>query len=169
MTGSLNSMLRVAVLLCAALAGGAAAAAASGPAPGFTLPARSGGQLSLASLRGQVVLINFWATWCGPCRQEMPLLEQIYQRYRGLGFTLLGVNVEEDSAELEQFLRDTPVSFPVLLDQGNDVSRLYEVTAMPSTVIVDRKGEIRFIHYGYKPGTESQYQDQVRALIREKS
>jgi len=147
----------------------APAAPASAPAPDFSLPARAGGDVSLASLRGQVVLVNFWATWCGPCRKEMPLLEQIYQRYKGLGFTLLAVNVEEDSGGADQWLRDTPVSFPVLFDRDNRVSKLYQVTAMPSTVIIDRKGQVRFIHYGYTPGTENEYQDQVRSLIREKS
>ncbi len=147
----------------------APAAPATAPAPDFSLPARAGGDVSLASLRGQVVLVNFWATWCGPCRKEMPLLEQIYQRYRGLGFTLLAVNVEEDSAGADRWLKDTPVTFPVLFDRDNHVSKLYQVTAMPSTVIIDRKGQVRFIHYGYTPGTEDQYQDQVRSLIREKS
>ena len=147
----------------------APAAPASAPAPDFSLPARAGGDVSLASLRGQVVLVNFWATWCGPCRKEMPLLEQIYQRYKGLGFTLLAVNVEEDSGGADQWLKATPVSFPVLLDRDNRVSKLYQVTAMPSTVIIDRKGQVRFVHYGYTPGTENEYQDQVRSLIREKS
>jgi len=98
----------------------------------------------------------------------MPLLEQIYQRYKGLGFTLLAVNVEEDSAGAEHWLKDTPVSFPVLFDRANQVSKLYQVTAMPSTVIIDRRGQVRFVHYGYTPGTEDAYQDQVRSLIREK-
>jgi thiol-disulfide isomerase/thioredoxin len=145
------------------------ASAAEGPAPDFTLPARSGGEQSLAALKGQVVLINFWATWCGPCRKEMPLLEQIYQRYRPLGFTLLAVNVEEDSALADGFLRQVAVSYPVLFDRENRVSKLYDVTAMPSTVIVDRKGQVRFVHYGYTEGTENVYQDQIRGLIREKS
>ncbi len=144
-------------------------AADPAPAPDFRLPVRAGGEVSLAGLRGQVVLINFWATWCGPCRQEMPLLDQIYQRYKGLGFTLLAVNVEEDSTLADRWLADMPVTFPVLLDRANAVSRLYDVTAMPSTVIVDRQGRIRYIHHGYKPGTENQYQDQIRTLIREKS
>jgi len=158
------------VLLAALLAPTVAAPAAAipGPAPGFSLPARAGGEVALDGLKGQVVLVNFWATWCGPCRREMPLLEQIYQRYKGLGFTLLAVNVEEDSAGAEHWLKDTPVSFPVLFDRANQVSKLYQVTAMPSTVIIDRRGQVRFVHYGYTPGTEDAYQDQVRSLIREK-
>jgi len=113
-------------------------------------------------------MINFWATWCGPCRQEMPLLEQLYARYNALGFTLLGVNVEENSDDARRWLEEEmPVTFPVLFDPKNEVSKMYGVTAMPSTVMVDRKGNMRFIHHGYKPGYENEYQNQIRELIRE--
>ena len=138
-----------------------------GPAPDFTLAARDGGTVSLSGLKGQVVMVNFWATWCGPCRQEMPHLEALYQRYSDLGFTLLGVNVEEDSSGADDFLAETPVSFPILFDPSSKVSELYDVVAMPSTVIVDREGNMRFIHHGYKPGYENDYQSQIRALLRE--
>ncbi len=139
------------------------------PAAAFELPARAGGKVSLASLKGQVVLINFWATWCGPCRKEMPLLEQIQKKYAPLGFTMLGVNVEEDTRLMDTFLKDVPVTFPILLDPANGVSKLYDVSAMPSTVIVDRKGQVRYIHQGYQPGDEGKYQDVIRQLIREKA
>jgi thiol-disulfide isomerase/thioredoxin len=145
--------------------------AADTPAPAapFTLPARSGTPVSLESLKGQVVLVNFWATWCGPCRKEMPLLEQIQRKYAPLGFTMLGINVEEDTRQMEQFLKDVPVSFPILLDPANGVSKLYDVSAMPSTVIIDRQGRVRFIHQGYQPGDESKYQDLIRQLVRERA
>lgn len=148
---------------------GALAALAGGEAPDFTLQSRAGEAVSLAGLRGQVVLVNFWATWCAPCRQEMPLLDAIYRRYEPMGFTLLGVNVEPDSRLSERFLRDTPVTFPILFDPEERVSKLYSVAAMPSTVIVDRKGMVRYIHHGYKPGDENKYQDSVRSLIRERA
>jgi len=141
----------------------------SGPAPDFTLPTRSGESVTLSELEGQVVMINFWASWCGPCREEMPLLEQIHQRYERLGFTLLGVNVEEDPASAEKWLKDRPVSFPILMDPENGVSKLYDVIAMPSTVIVDRQGNMRYLHHGYKPGYEDDYQNQIRALVRERT
>jgi peroxiredoxin len=138
-----------------------------GTAPDFSLPDASGGSVALADFKGQVVLINFWASWCGPCRQEMPLLDELSTRYAPLGFTMLGVNVEEDSSAANGFLSGTPVSFPVLYDRENTVSKLYDVIAMPSTVIVDRAGQIRYIHHGYEAGNEHDYQDQIRALIRE--
>jgi peroxiredoxin len=138
-------------------------------APDFTLPGDSGVAVSLSDLRGQVVMINFWASWCGPCRQEMPLLEQIHQRYESLGFTLLGVNVEENPGDAKAFLKDRPVSFPILFDPDNGVSKLYDVIAMPSTVLIDRQGNVRYLHHGFKPGYENDYQDQVRALVRERS
>jgi peroxiredoxin len=145
----------------------ASAAELSGPAPDFSLSTRDGGQVTLAELEGQVVMLNFWATWCGPCRQEMPHLESLYQRYSDLGFTLLGVNVEEDSSGADKFLSETPVTFPILFDPKSEVSKKYDVIAMPSTVLIDRTGNMRFIHHGYQPGYENEYQAQIRALLRE--
>src|SRR5215813_980511 len=140
---------------------------ASGPAPQFNLDSRSGSKISLAQYKGQVVMLNFWASWCGPCRQEMPLLEDIYKKYNKMGFTLIGVNVEPDSKAAEGFLKQTPVSFPVIYDKESMVSKAYDVSGMPSTVIIDRKGNIRVLHRGYKPGDENEYQDSIRNLVRE--
>jgi thiol-disulfide isomerase/thioredoxin len=145
-----------------------ARSADTGPAPDFTLPVRGGGSQTLSELQGDVVMLNFWATWCAPCRQEMPLLDQIYQRYQRLGFTLLGVNVEQDTRLIDRFLGEISVSFPILLDTREDTGRMYSVQAMPTTILVDRKGQLRDHFFGYRPGDESKYQDAVRALIRER-
>ena len=158
-------LLALATLLCLTVA--AVASTATRPAPDFTLPVRDGGQISLAELEGQVVMINFWASWCGPCRQEFPLLEQMHQRYESLGFTILGVNVEENTADAERWLAETDVSFPILFDRENTVSALYDVQAMPSTVFVDRTGQVRYLHRGYKPGDENEYLNLIRTLVRE--
>ncbi len=139
----------------------------SGPAADFTLKSNSGKNIRLSDLRGQVVMINFWASWCGPCRQEMPILDDLYKRYSKLGFTLIGVNVEQDSSKANAYLKDIPVSFPILYDTANQTSKLYNVNAMPTTVMVDRNGNMRFIHHGYKPGYENDYKKQIKALIRE--
>ena len=151
-------------LLIAASAG---AAPAPAPAPAFTLPARGGGTLDLSKYKGQVVMINFWASWCGPCRQEMPLLQNIYDKYSKQGFTLLGVSIDDDSKTAEAFLKKTPVTFPVLFDTKSQVSGLYQVQGMPTSVFIDRKGNVRLIHESYKPGDENGYLDEIRSLIRE--
>jgi peroxiredoxin len=136
-------------------------------APDFTLKSVSGENLKLSEYRGEVVLINFWASWCGPCRQEMPVLSELHDKYKALGFTVLGVNVEEDSSKARKLLKKMSVSFPVLLDNESVVSKQYDVVAMPSTVLVDRNGNMRYLHKGYKPGLEDVYLQQVRELIRE--
>ena len=138
-----------------------------GQAANFTLKSASGENIRLSEFRGQVVLINFWASWCGPCRQEMPHLEDLSSRYRDLGLTVFGINVEQDREGAERVLRDIPVSFPVLFDDGNTVSEVYDVDAMPATVMVDRSGIVRFMHRGYKPGYEKQYEKELRGLLRE--
>jgi peroxiredoxin len=145
----------------------ALAVTAAGTAANFTLKSAGGENIRLSEYRGQVVLINFWASWCGPCRQEMPHLDAIHRKYAGLGFTVFGVNVEQDRKLADKVLRDIPVSFPILFDDQNEVSELYDVDAMPATVLVDRNGDIRFMHRGYKPGYEMEYEQQVRALVRE--
>lgn len=136
-------------------------------APDFALKSSSGENLRLSEYRGDVVMINFWATWCGPCRQEMPLLDELYTRYERVGFSLLGVNIDDDSRRAMQMIEELGVSFPVLFDARKEVSELYEVEAMPVTVLVDREGNVRYVHHGYKPGYEDKYLDQVRSLLRE--
>jgi peroxiredoxin len=164
---SRSARLAVCAATLLALSVPALALAPQKPAPQFSLAARGGKTVNLAQYKGQVVMINFWATWCGPCRQEMPLLESIYKKYSKMGFTMLGVNVEPDSKPAEDWLKATPVSFPILFDTKSEVSKMYEVAGMPSTVIVDRKGNVRVIHHGYKPGDENEYQDNIRKLVRE--
>ncbi len=167
MIKTLRQAVRAAAIGSLLIAGTAYADISTGPAPDFTLKSESGSNLRLSEFRGEVVMINFWASWCAPCRQEMPLLDELYTQYQPMGFTILGVNVEEDSTQAKQMLKNIPVNFPVLFDNASDVSKLYNVVAMPSTVLVDRDGNIRYLHQGYKPGYEESYQQQVRELIRE--
>jgi len=139
-----------------------------GQAPDFTLKSREGKNLRLKEYRGQVVMLNFWASWCGPCRQEMPLLDDIYKRNASLGFVLLGINVDEKPGDAEKILKDIPVSFPILMDGSNIVSELYQVDAMPTTILIDRDGNRRFLHRGYKAGYEIDYEQQIKQLIKER-
>jgi len=136
-------------------------------APDFVLKSASGTNMRLSEYRGKVVMINFWATWCGPCRQEMPLLDDLYTRYERVGFSLLGVNIDDDSSRAMQMAEELGVSFPVLFDERKEVSKLYQVEAMPVTVLVDREGKVRHVHLGYKPGYEEKYLTEIRSLLRE--
>ena len=155
----------VAAVLCSVHA--SASVNVSEQAPDFTLKSLDGQNLRLEEYRGQVVLINFWASWCGPCRQEMPILDQLHKRYEDTGFAVLGVNVEGEIAPAQKIVDKTNVTFPVLIDEGQSVSQMYDLEAMPSTVVVDRNGVIRYVHMGYKPGDEAKYVEIVKQLIRE--
>lgn len=170
LSSKVNSWMRAAVAagaLAVTSLGIPSAGASASLAPSFALPSRSGDTVSLAQLKGKVVMLNFWASWCGPCRQEMPLLDQMHKRYSALGFTLVGVNVDANSKDAEDWLSKTPVSFPVLFDRESKVSKLYDVSAMPSTVFIDRQGNVRYLHRGYKAGDEGEYLNQIRALLKE--
>ena len=160
------------VLIGLALTAIAATSAASSnltgqPAPDFALRSSTGENLRLSEYRGDVVMINFWATWCGPCRQEMPLLDDLYNRYQRVGFNLLGVNIDDDSSRAMDMMAELGVNFPVLFDDRKEVSRMYDVDAMPVTILVDREGNVRYVHQGYKPGYEEMYLDEIRSLLRE--
>ena len=155
----------MAAIVIASTAFAAGATPAARRPPSRYHPRGTSGRLS--QYKGQVVMVNFWATWCGPCQQEMPLLDQMYKKYKPAGFTLIGVNVDKEAPAVKELIARKPVSFPVLLDPANQVSKAYHVDEMPSSVIIDRKGEIRYIHRGYKPGDENEYQDRIRQLIRE--
>lgn len=136
-------------------------------APDFTLKSRGGENVRLEDLRGEVIMLNFWASWCGPCRQEMPHMDAIEQEFRDYGFRVLAVNVDQNRKDAERFLDAVPVDFTILLDQDSTVSELYDVQAMPTTVMIDRNGQARYVHHGYQPGYEDDYRTQIRELIRE--
>lgn len=137
------------------------------PAPDFTLRLAQGGNLKLSEQRGQVVLVNFWASWCGPCRVEMPHLNRLHEKYRSAGVLLLGINIDDDPAHGAATAARWGVKFPVLLDADKAVSRRYDLGAMPSTVLIDRDGRVRHLHRGYREGMELQYEQQIRELVKE--
>ena len=162
------SLRRLAAAAALLLVAGTAtpAIAPSAAAPDFTLRTMNGPNLRLAEQRGRVVMVNFWATWCGPCRQEMPQLDRLYQKYRASGFVLLGVNVDDDTRKAADVAAKLGVSFPVLLDTDKAVSRLYDLSTMPSTVLIDREGKVRYVHRGYLTGYEDNYDKQIRELLK---
>jgi peroxiredoxin len=155
-----------AALVAAALAT-SAAVTPSAKAPDFALRSLDGPNLRLQEQRGQVVMVNFWATWCGPCRIEMPHLARLYEKYRASGFQLLGINIDEDPHQAAAVATKLGVRFPVLLDTEKKVSKLYDLSTMPSTVLIDRDGRVRYIHRGYRDGYEETYEKQIRELLKE--
>jgi peroxiredoxin len=164
-------LLPARLLALAALAVAVGAVSAATPpsvgAPDFTLPSLGGPNLRLQEQRGRVVMVNFWATWCGPCRAEMPHLTRLYDKYRGSGFVVLGVNIDEDPRKAANLATELGMRFPVLLDTDKKVSRLYDLSTMPSTVLIDRDGRVRYVHRGYRDGYEVTYDKQIRELLRE--
>ncbi len=170
---SSNAQRRLRRATLALLAAAAAAVAVAAPivpsalAPDFTLRTLEGQNLRLGEQRGRVVLVNFWATWCGPCRQEMPHLNKLYDKYKSSGFVLLGVNVDEDTRQAAGVASKLGVKFPVLPDSDKRVSKQYDLSAMPSTVLIDRDGRVRYLHRGYQSGYEDTYDRQIRELLKE--
>jgi peroxiredoxin len=171
MTHTTLHFATVRLLLGAALAVAASVAmpavTPSAPAPDFTLRTMGGPNMRLHEQRGQVVLVNFWATWCGPCRQEIPHLNTLYDKYRASGFVLMGVNIDDNPKVAADLAAKLGVKFPVLLDTDKTVSKLYDMSAMPATVVIDRDGKVRYIHRGYRDGYELTYDQQIRALLKE--
>jgi peroxiredoxin len=161
--------LQAVLLSAAAAASGSGAWAAIGPgaSPDFTLRSLDGRNLRLHEQRGQVVMVNFWATWCGPCRQEMPHLNRLHEKYRASGFVLLGVNIDDDTRKAADLARSMGLKFPVLFDTDKAVTRRWDLGAMPSTVLIDRDGRVRHIHRGYRDGLEATYESQTRELLKE--
>lgn len=119
------------------------------PAPNFSLPALSGQATSLDEFKGKVVLLNFWASWCTPCQEELPELQKIYQKYRERGFEVLGVNIDKKQANAEKFVQRLGLSFPVVLDPESATIRAYRGRSMPISYLVDRQGTIRRLFFGF--------------------
>jgi peroxiredoxin len=160
--------LLVGTFMLAAAGWANAAVTVGSNAPDFTLRTLNGPNMRLQEQRGKVVLVNFWATWCGPCRKEMPHLNRISDKYKSAGLVLLGVNIDEDVRNAAEVASKLKVSFPVLLDTDKAVSKLYDLNSMPSTMVIDRSGKVRFLHRGYQDGYEDTYDQQIRELLKER-
>lgn len=137
-------------------------------APDFTLDTLDGGQVTLSELRGKIVIINLWATWCPPCRAETPALEKSYEQYKDSGVVLLGVNLtDQDSvSEVESFVQEFKLTYPILLDRDGSVSTLYQLRGLPTTYFVNRAGIIRTVVVG-GPMSETFILSKIEALIQE--
>jgi thiol-disulfide isomerase/thioredoxin len=112
------------------------------------LPAQFEGDLP--SLAGKVVLLDFWASWCGPCKKSFPELERLYEAYKNRGFVILGVSVDEESAAMHKFLKSHPVSFPIVRDRNQSLVQVAGCDSMPTSFLLDRSGKIRSVHSGFR-------------------
>ncbi len=140
------STLLVLVLLLIPRGDAAASLIAGEPAPNFDLPALGGGKVQLAGLKGKPVILNFWATWCTPCRKEMPDLQGVYNQYKDKGVQLYGINVGESDVAVSNFVRQVAVDFPILIDKGEKAQTDYKILPLPATFFIDRNGTIRAIY-----------------------
>lgn len=131
----------------------------------FTLPTLDGSQIKLSDYKGQVVIIDFWATWCPPCRNSIPTFIRLYDKYHDQGFTVLGVGLDDEAA-LRKYANEMKIPYPVLIG-NNDIGKAYGVTGIPKTIFIDKKGKISKTQVGFAPELEAQFDAVVDSLLRE--
>ena len=153
--------------LCAG--SGAQAARVGSSAPAFSLPTASGKNASLGALKGQVVLVDFWASWCVPCRESFPFLNRMHHQYGARGLHILGINVDEKRADATRFLDKFPAQFSVLYDAAGDTPKAYDLKVMPSSYLIGRDGKIRIVHKGFRAKDEAALEAAIASALQEKS
>ena len=138
---------------------------------GDTLPAIDGFKLEGTlpdSLKGKVVILDFWASWCGPCAESFPVMDELQKKYQDQGLAIVAVSVDEKAAKMEAFLKKHPVSFVVVRDGGHQLVSVAEPATMPTSYIIDRSGKVRFVHVGFHGSTTRKaYVEQIEALLKE--
>lgn len=135
---------------------------------GFTLPALQGNEsVSLSDYSGEVVYLTFWASWCVPCRQEMPYLAQLYERHYDAGFRVVAINVDEDLNEALEFAAEQDVPFPLVRDEGRVLSKAYKVPGFPTHYLIDRRGRIRYSGLGFNLKDVAAVSQEVETLLAE--
>ncbi len=149
------------------VAAGASALDAGARMPEIGLRDGGGHEITLASLRGQVVLVDFWASWCEPCADSMPVLERLYTTYRGRGFTIVGVSQDRERARMTQFIERHRVTFPIVLDESHAVAGRYRPARMPTSFLVDRRGIVRHVHAGYRASDVAGLEREIQTLLEQ--
>ena len=162
-----RSTAAIAALLAIAGAVAAATKLTGSEAPDFVLKSLSGENVRLSEYRGEVVMLSFWATWCGDCRAQLEELGAMHARYQEAGVELLAVSLDQNRKPADELAAGLGVTYPVLHDEGGQVGRLYDVNKMPVMVLIDRGGIVRGVFEGFRRGNEQQYLERVQALLRE--
>ena len=124
--------------------------------------------LDLTAYRGKVVYVDFWASWCGPCKQSFPWLSNLVREYASQNLVVIGVNVDKDRDRAERFLNETPANFPIVYDPKGELATAYKVAGMPSGVLIDRTGHVRFQHAGFSVKQKVLYEEQLETLLAER-
>ncbi len=148
------------------------ASSASALAPGDTPPAidmpdQAGKKVDLNELKGKVVLVDFWASWCGPCKQEMPVLEEFHEKYAKQGLVIVGINIDNNPKKMTNFLKGTPASFRIVHDRKLGVAAKYEPATMPSSYFIGRDGKIRYVHEGFRKKDAADLEERIKNLLAE--
>ena len=136
-------------------------------APDFQLPKIDGGTVQLSNLRGNVVYVDFWATWCPPCRESFPWMESMYQRYQDFGLQIVAISLDQKRDLIENFLKDHKASFTISQDKEGGIAEAFKVKGMPSSYLVDRKGNIRLRHAGFNDSDKAELESQIKQLLTE--
>jgi len=134
-------------------------------APPFSLPAASGAATTLASLRGSVVYVDFWASWCTPCRRSFPWMNELEARYRDSGLTIVAINVDKRREDALRFLRDVPARFTVVFDAEGRMPAAFDVKGMPSSYLIDREGRVAAVEEGFHDDRAAALEQRIRALL----
>ena len=165
-TASKSLMTKLVTVLAVLLIASSAAALDPGArAPEIGVNDMSGHRIDLAGMRGHVVIVDFWATWCAPCAAEMPVLEGLYASLHGQGLDVVGISQDETAGAIAPFIQRLHVSFPIAHDSGHAVAGRYNPTNMPTTFIVDRHGIVRYVHRGYRSANAAAIESEVRTLL----
>jgi thiol-disulfide isomerase/thioredoxin len=153
-----------AVLLVAATA---AALAPGDTPPAIDMPDQAGKKVDLRELKGKVVLIDFWASWCGPCKQEMPVLEELHKKYAKDGLVIVGVNIDNNAKKMNNFLKGAPATFRMVRDPKLNIASKYEPATMPSSYFIGRDGKTRYVHEGFQRKDAAEIEERVKRLLGE--
>jgi len=149
----------------AAFATTAFAVGAGDPAPAFTLTTAAGETIALDKLKGRVVYVDFWASWCGPCRRSFPWMNEMQQKYGPAGFTVVGVNVDKRRPDADRFLQQTPATFTIVYDPEGKAPGAYGVKGMPSSYLVDASGKIVAVESGFRDEQKVELEARIRTLV----
>ncbi len=138
---------------------------AANKAPQFSLPGKNG-NIDLKSLQGQVVYVDFWASWCSPCRKSFPWMNEMANKYKNMGFTIIAINLDKERKLADEFLKDVPHDFSIAFDPKGDTATAYDVRAMPSSYLIDKNGDIKYTHLGFRSDKTAESEAHIKSLLK---